>query len=239
MTGYDKKDPQTIQAMFNSIAKDYDRTNAVLSFSLHRRWNRALVDNTLAKKQPERFLDLCCGTGEIAYEFLARTSHVSNAYMLDFSEQMLECAKNKAKDKNLGPAAIHYLKADAQAIPLPSDSINCATMAYGIRNIKSPLLCMQEVYRVLTTGGVFGILELTKPENPLLRMAHSIYLHTCFPVLGKILTSNKEAYRYLCNSIHTFIPPKDLEKMLVDAGFKNIQRKPLSGGIATLLIGEK
>lgn len=239
MTMYDKNDPQSICAMFNSIAKNYDRTNGILSFQMHKLWNQKLINEAILPAHPISYLDLCCGTGAIALEYLRQTKHSRKVYMLDFSSEMLQCAKHRAYSNQVKQHDITYLQADAQSIPLPDHSIDCATIAYGIRNVKNPQLCLEDVYRVLKTGGTFGILELTRPTNSLLRMGHWIYLRTLFPVLGKILTSNKDAYRYLCNSIHTFIPPEKLEALMASAGFKGIRKVSMTGGIATIVIGKK
>jgi demethylmenaquinone methyltransferase/2-methoxy-6-polyprenyl-1,4-benzoquinol methylase len=238
MSDYNKNDPVTIQNMFNSIAKQYDRTNAILSFRMFKRWNRILIDKTITPAKPEVLLDLCCGTGAIAFEYLKKKQDPIKVYMLDFSEGMLEYAKSQARHHEIDHHNIHYLHADAQTIPLLSNSVNCATIAYGIRNIKEPNLCIKDVYRVLKPGGTFGILELTQPCNRFMRFGHSIYLKHCLPILGKMVTSNKEAYRYLCNSIHAFIP-ETLKQEMEAAGFKNVHQFSLFGGVATILVGTK
>lgn len=235
---YNKNDPQTIQVMFGSIAKQYDKTNAVLSFQLHRLWNRKLIQKVIGNASPSNFLDLCCGTGEIAFGSLKKCPTPCRAFLIDFCEEMLSCAKAKAQNLKLDRHDISYIQADAQQIPLPENSIKYATIAYGIRNVKDPGKCINEVYRVLKTGGKLGILELTQPKNPFLKFGHNIYLKNILPLMGKLLTSNQNAYQYLCNSIHTFIKPEDLENLLKETGFTTY-RYPLTGGIATILIAEK
>ncbi|MBA3815688.1 MAG: bifunctional demethylmenaquinone methyltransferase/2-methoxy-6-polyprenyl-1,4-benzoquinol methylase UbiE [Parachlamydiaceae bacterium] len=245
MTSYNKNDPTTIQEMFNSIAENYDKTNAILSFQMHKRWNQTLIEKTLIASHPDSILDLCCGTGAIAFEYLKQISVQSHdpapskIYMLDFSVEMLAFARKKAEAENLNRYNITYLQADAQSIPLPDNTIECATIAYGIRNVKLPQQCLKDVYRVLKKGGTFGILELTQPTNPLLRLGHGLYLRTILPVMGKIFTSNENAYRYLCNSIHSFIQPEALKDLMRAAGYVEIRSIPLMGGIATILIGKK
>lgn len=236
---YNKNNPETISAMFDSIAKNYDRTNAVLSLNMHERWNSTLINQVLIPAKPKVILDLCCGTGAITFKYLRRLSDPVKAYLLDFSEGMLECAKERASSLPLKTHDLNYLKADAQDIPLINESIDCVTMAYGIRNIKDPKKCIKEIYRVLIPGGCVGILELTQPKNPLMRLGHTLYLRIFLPILGKLFTSNKEAYQYLCKSISTFIPPEELKAIMTTAGFHHVESKSLLGGIATLLIGKK
>jgi demethylmenaquinone methyltransferase / 2-methoxy-6-polyprenyl-1,4-benzoquinol methylase len=238
MLEYDKNDPATIQKMFNSIARQYDRTNEILSFRLCKRWNRTLIDKAIVPAKPEVLLDLCCGTGAIAFEYLKKIHDPVKTYMLDFSEEMLQCAKISAKKHAIEHHNIHYLHADAQTIPLLSNSVNCATIAYGIRNVQDPRRCIKDVYRVLKHGGSFGILELTQPGNRFLRFGHSLYLRRFLPIIGKMVTSNKEAYRYLCDSIHAFTP-EELKHQMESVGFKEIKQHPLFGGVATVLVGVK
>lgn len=238
MPTYHKNDPHTIQSMFNSIAKHYDKANSILSFQLHKKWNRQLVCQMLLPYS-HRFLDLCCGTGDIAFDYLQRSQSSCRAYLLDFSSNMLSCAKGKAAVLNLKRHEIKYLEADAQNLPLSSNSIDCATLAYGIRNIKDPDRCLQEIYRVLKPGGRFGILELTQPKNPFLRFGHRLYLKAFLPVFGKWITANQDAYQYLCNSIQSFILPEELENKMRSYQFIETSCIKLTGGIATILIGQK
>lgn len=239
MVEYNKNSPETIQAMFGSIAKNYDRTNAALSFQMHRYWNNRLIGMMSQNGTPSAILDLCCGTGEIGLGLLKNEEAPKKLYLLDFCNEMLLCAKDKADKMGIRNSEIAYLHADAQKVPLPDSSVDCATIAYGIRNVKSPATCFGEVFRVLKPGGSIGILELTEPSNSLLRAGHQLYLRTVLPVVGKLLTSNQEAYRYLCNSIHNFIKPTELESVLRQSGFVDTSRTPLMGGIATIIHGRK
>jgi demethylmenaquinone methyltransferase / 2-methoxy-6-polyprenyl-1,4-benzoquinol methylase len=233
---YDKNQPETIQEMFSSIAKGYDRTNAILSLGLHRYWNRALVKR-VTQGLDTTLLDLCAGSGDIAYTYLKSHSTPQRAILIDFCPEMLACAKEKAR--KLQWHQISFIQADVQALPLENQSVTNATMAYGIRNVKDPKKCFEEVYRVLAPGGCFGILELTQPTHPLIRSAHAFYLKRILPLVGKWLTDNREAYRYLCNSIQAFISPIALEQMLRDVGFKETALQRLTFGTATLIFGRK
>ena len=236
---YNKNNPETIQQMFGQIAKRYDRANAVLSMQMHKLWNAELVRQMNHQHQPHRLLDLCSGTGDIAIGFLKKSQIPLHAILLDFCPEMLECAKEKIRSLQLIDHQIDYMQADAQKLPLEDDSVDSVSIAYGIRNVKEPSLCFKEVYRVLKPGGIFGILELTKPKNPVIRFGHGLYLRTMLPLLGKWVTSNQGAYEYLCNSIHTFIPPDHLEYLIREAGFDKTGQKPLAFGTATILLAQK
>lgn len=236
---YQKSDPKTIQSMFNNIARRYDFTNAVLSFRMHKSWNQRLVNEVIKPDTSHTLIDLCAGTGDIAFEYLKVASNPCHAHLIDFSSDMLACAKEKSKKNTMQRHTINYIEADVQTIPLPSAIADAATMAYGIRNVKNPKVCIEEAYRLLKPGARFGILELTQPKNAIMKKGHHLYLKYLLPILGKWLTSDQEAYRYLCNSIHTFIAPEEIEKILKASGFVKTRCIPLSGGIATLIVGQK
>lgn len=238
MKKYSKEDPSSIQAMFGSIAKHYDKANAILSLQLHKNWNAKLI-RALAKTNGTSLLDLCAGTGDIALMWLKGSHQRRTAYLLDFCGEMLECAKQKAKLYELDQHDISYLQGDAQNIPLKNCSVSCVSIAYGIRNVKDPINCIQETFRVLQPGGMFGILELTQPRNPILRFGHSLYLKAILPFIGRWMTSNEQAYQYLCGSIHSFISASELEKILIKSGFQKTKCIPLFGGIATMITGFK
>lgn len=236
---YRKDSPATIQSMFNSIAERYDLTNSVLSFSLHRYWNNALVHHVQKSgKNGKIVMDLCSGTGDIAFNYLKKASTPCEVYLIDFSSEMLAQAKEKGK---LIPSShqLHYIEADVQELPLADGCVDCATMAYGIRNVQDPARCMREVSRTLREGGCFGILELTRPRSSLLRWGHRFYLRTLLPFLGKWLTENESAYQYLCQSIETFSSPEKLEELLKNNGFVKTEIHPLAGGVATIILGYK
>lgn len=243
MQQYDKNRPESIQSMFGDIAASYDKTNAILSFQLHRLWNGQLIKKTIPQRKlanEQNLADLCCGTGAISLPWLASQEVGQKAYLIDFCPEMLECAKHKSAALQLDQKhAISYIQADVQQIPLPDDSIDYATMAYGIRNVNSPLKCMHEVYRILKKGGQFGILELTEPQSKIISWGHKFYLKTALPIIGKAFTNNGDAYKYLSQSIQAFVKPLELKGMLEAAGFKEILVHPLSLGIATLFISKK
>lgn len=237
LQAYNKQDPNSIRTLFASIAKRYDVGNAALSMRLYKRWNRQLVDKIRAHGESKELLDLCCGTGDIALAYLKQVQKAPETiYLIDFCAEMVEFAKQKLAGQTVD---LHYIVGDAQEIPLPSASVDAVTIAYGIRNVANPIRCITEVFRVLRPGGRLGILELTRPANPLMRFGHSIYLKTMVPLVGRLLTSNRQAYEYLQRSIQRFIPVQDLQQMLVEAGFVNTSVTPLCGGIATIVVGDK
>jgi demethylmenaquinone methyltransferase/2-methoxy-6-polyprenyl-1,4-benzoquinol methylase len=225
---YNKNEPETIQNMFGSIAEDYDRANLVLSFGLHKYWNETLVREIGPKR---KVLDLCAGTGDIAKAFL-NIFPGTEITLVDFCPEMLEIAKKKVSGGE-------FIVGDAQKIPLPDASKEAITIAYGIRNVKQPLVAFQECYRVLQPGGVLGILELTRPDKKAFKLSHHLYLKTLLPILGKFVAKDKKAYSYLAQSVRNFSSPVELEKELLSVGFRSVHKRILTFGTVTLLIAHK
>jgi demethylmenaquinone methyltransferase/2-methoxy-6-polyprenyl-1,4-benzoquinol methylase len=236
---YTKEQPDTVQRMFSSIANRYDRGNALMSFSLHRLWNRLLVKRVVDGASEGLLLDLCAGTGEIAYTFMQRTKRKGRAILLDFCPEMLQCARDKAVENHFDASALTFIEGDAQVIPLGDNSVDFVTIAYGIRNVQDPEKCLSEAFRVLKPGGRLGILELTRPKSRWLNMGHKIYLKTMLPLVGKLFWSNDGAQAYLRSTIQTFIDPAQLSELMRRAGFGTVAAEPLTGGIATVLTGDK
>lgn len=235
-TCYDKKTPETIQEMFGTIANDYDRANAVLSFNLHRYWNRQLVKSALMHSSGNRYLDLCSGTGDIALDIAKNNHEPAEVTLLDFCKEMLDIAKHKADGFKHNLSFIH---GNAEELPFLDNSFDCITISYGIRNVSDTHKCIEECYRVLTKSGHLAILELTVPTNPLMKLGHQCYLKGLLPLIGKLVTKNQEAYEYLCSSIHSFVSPKNLGQTIYEAGFDKVRTRSLTGGIATLITAKK
>lgn len=215
-----------IKEHFSSIAPHYDKVNGLLSLGLHKKWNQALID----KIQGEHLLDLCAGTGEISFGYLRKNPR-AHAVLLDFCPEMLAIAQKKGASFK---ERFKILCGDAQEIPFPEASFDVVTIAYGIRNIPDPHRCFKEVFRVLRPGGMFAILELTRPENPLMRYGHRLYLKTMVPWIGKKVTKNEEAYCHLSTSIESFLARDAIKALYKETGFKfSLEQRKLMG-ICTL-----
>ena len=238
-TRYESQAPATIQQLFGQIAKRYDLTNSLLSFGLHRVWNRRLAQKIL-ERTPTCVVDLCCGTGEIARAFLTQSQRTSvQITCVDFCPSMLALATDKLAPWAARGHQLTYVVADVQQLPLPDGLFDAATMAYGIRNVASPDLALQEAHRVLRDGGQLAILELTRPRSAILKFFHRGYTRWGIPLLGSLTTSSRAAYCYLGQSIQGFLDPVDLAKRMETAGFGDVEIVPLLGGAATLLVGTK
>ena len=238
MNSYTKKRPQSIKKLFNNIAKRYDLANLLISFGFSSSWNKKIVQKALEKSPPEfTMVDICSGTGEVAFNCLQNSTKASSAYLVDFSDQMLKIAQNKGV--KYAQHKINYVEADAEKLPLADEIADFATIAYGIRNVRTLANCFNEARRVLKPNGKLVILELTRPKSKLLRFLHKLHLKCFIPIIGKIVASDKNAYRYLCSSVQSFSCPAEIKQKLADAKFNKIESTSLLGGIATITTGYK
>lgn len=220
------KRPETIATLFDGIAPVYDKINALLSFNLHKRWNRKLAS---ALPEKGHLLDLCAGTGAISKELLKRKT-LEKVTLLDVSAGMLNLARSSLRDHRAD-----FIQGDALDLPFNPHHFDGVAVAYGIRNLPSLEKAFTEVRRVLKPGGTFAILELTRPRG-FLAPFHALYLKAWVPLLGKLASGKGEAYHYLSNSVETFIPVERISEQLEETGFKLHKKISLLRGCATLFL---
>lgn len=236
---YDKSNPKSIALLFDDIAKNYDLGNSLMSWNIHTRWNKKLVEKLFSNTPTEHFLDLCAGTGAItesAFKYHKKSKmSLPKTTLVDFSENMLKVAKSRLENRH---PFIEFCCHDAEDLPFANDTFDRVAIAYGIRNVNDVDKCFDSVFRTLKPGGVFGILELVKPKNSLLQKLHGLYLKMLIPLIGKFCTSNKDAYEYLNQSIKNFSVSTIVQK-LQRAGFSDIEAIPLTFGTASLILCKK
>ena len=233
---YSQQSPKSIQELFNLIANRYDQVNSIMSFGLHHVWNKQLVKRSLKiANQPEFCLDLCCGTGAISHILKKQAPYIKQFSLLDFSSEMLHIAEKKFQED---PRFI-FFQEDACDLPFPSKSFHLITVAYGIRNVESTYDCFSEAYRVLKKSACLAILELTCPSSFILQNLHAFHLKYIVPQIGRFVTTQKTAYKYLSSSIQDFVSPSYLTNQLQQVGFTEHHVIPLTGGIATLILAKK
>lgn len=220
-----------IQSFFDAIAGRYDFLNSLLSFRLDESWRKRSA-SLLLRGNEKTILDLGTGTGKFLKAFFKKHSF-EKALGVDFSESMLEKAR-----KDLGEKA-EFINADFHNLPFSEESFDLIVSAFALRSVKDIPQFMRSSFRILKPRGRIGILCLTRPENRILRWAHAIYLNIYLPLMGRLISGQKEAYLFLSQSIQSFQDPSDTLHMMENAGFKNVYAVSLSGRIATLFAGEK
>lgn len=215
--------------MFGSIAWRYDLANHLLSCGIDFYWRKRAAE-IVAAWRPDKIVDLATGTGDLA---LAISKRLPNADItgVDFSEHMLAIARRKG----LRDAVV----ADAMRLPFTDASLDCVTVAFGLRNMEDYGAALREMCRVLNNSGHVLVLEFSLPRLSILRAVYRFYLHRCLPLLGSILTQTKGAYDYLGDSIEEFPAGTAMLRLMEANGFVRATAEPLTGGIVTIYTAEK
>ncbi len=228
---------EKIQAMFDQIAPSYDRLNHLMSLNVDKLWRRhalkEIVDGT-----PQQILDVACGTGDSTISVAAAAGDGSLVTGVDISEGMMALVMEKAAHEGVHDR-IRLQVADGENLPFPEGSFHRVTCAFGIRNFEHKELGLKEFYRVLKPGGKAVILELSVPQNRLVRWFYDLYFMHILPWIGGRISGNREAYRYLPASVHAFPAPKVFLRMMRTAGFGAVRHKSLSLGLCRMYVGEK
>ncbi len=219
--------------MFGRIARRYDRTNTVLSFGQDRRWRRVAVKRT-GLGAGDQALDVACGTGPLTRMLARRVGPTGSVVGSDFTPEMLEVARQRESPKDGG--AITYEQADAQALPFEDERFDAATIAFGIRNVDDPVLGLSEMRRVVRPGGKVVVLEFGQPRGPV-GAGYRFYSRRVMPIIGGLLTGDRAAYEYLPRTAAAFPAGDDFVALMQKAGFKDVAREPLMGGMVWCYTG--
>jgi demethylmenaquinone methyltransferase/2-methoxy-6-polyprenyl-1,4-benzoquinol methylase len=229
------EEPQ-VRAMFDRIARVYDRMNSVMTAGLHHKWRSRAVD--LAAVRPgDRVVDVACGTGDLSLELARRVGSSGAVVGCDFSEQMLVLAREKAaKAAGLG-ADVRFEWANALELPYADDEFAAATVGFGARNFSDLERGLSEMRRVVRPGGKVVVLEITTPTRPPLSTFYRVWFDKVVPSLGRF-AGDSDAYTYLPSSVRRFPGPHELAATLERAGLTNIRYVLTAGGIIATHVGE-
>lgn len=225
-----------VQAVFESIARHYDRMNDILSFRRHKAWRRFAM-RKMNVKAGETAIDLCCGTCDWTIS-LARASGTGRIVGLDFSENMLRLGREKAKREGL-LGQIELVHGNAMNLPFPDNHFDHATIGFGLRNVPDYLRVLQEMRRVVKPGGKVVCLELSKPEWQPFKSIYYFYFERMLPLIAKWVARRYEQYKWLPESLADFPGRRELADLFRAAGLADVEAHSLSGGIAALHIGVK
>src|SRR6516225_9111382 len=203
-----------VDDVFHSVANRYDLMNDLMSGGLHRAWKDALVTAVnKASARPFALLDLAGGTGDIAFRVVEAGGSGTRAAVVDINTDMLAVGRARAAERGLDDA-IAFVEGNAEALPLPDRSYDAVTIAFGIRNVPRIAAALSEAYRVLRIGGRFLCLEFSTVDVPGLAALYDLYSFNLIPALGRAVTDDAEAYRYLVESIRRFPRPDAFADMM-------------------------
>lgn len=225
-------DEPQVRAMFDRIARVYDVMNSVMTAGLHHRWRTRAAD--LAQLSPgARALDVACGTGDLALELADRVGPGGEVVACDFSERMLELAREKARDR----PTIRFEWGNALELPYADDEFAAATVGFGVRNFSDLERGLAELVRVVRPGGRVVILEMTTPTRPPLSWFFRVWFDRVVPVLGR-LAGDSDAFTYLPSSVRRFPGPVELAATMERSGLRDIRYVLTAGGIIAIHAGE-
>jgi demethylmenaquinone methyltransferase/2-methoxy-6-polyprenyl-1,4-benzoquinol methylase len=225
-----------VNDLFAAIARRYDLLNDLQSFGLHRRWKRRVA--ALAAAAPgARALDLCCGTGDIAFVLARRGAETTG---LDFSPQMLEVAESRRlKNSKLKTQNLKFIQGDAQQLPFPGSSFDIVTVGYGLRNLASWERGLDEMFRVARPGARLIVLDFGKPLNALWRKIYFTHLKLSVPLIGWLFCGNAQAYAYILESLKHYPAQLAVAEKMRALKLANVRVINLLGGAMAINYGEK
>lgn len=223
-----------VRAVFDSVAPRYDLMNDLMSFGIHRLWKAEMVA-WLNPRPGQRMLDVAGGTGDVALLALPKLTPAAGGGVVvcDANPQMLELGRARAIDQGI-LSGIEWLGGDAEALPFADRSFDLYTIAFGLRNVTRRERALAEARRVLKPGGRFLCLEFTPSVAPIVQPLYDLYSFQFLPLLGRIVTGDRDAYAYLAESIRRFPPQGELAEMMTAAGLDRPKYRNLTGGIAGL-----
>jgi demethylmenaquinone methyltransferase/2-methoxy-6-polyprenyl-1,4-benzoquinol methylase len=226
---------EQVTKMFDTISKDYDGLNRVISFGIDIKWRKKVVE-IVKKQQPKTILDIATGTGDLAIN-LAETS-AEEIVGLDISPGMLEVGKEKIKAKQLDNR-VKMIIGDSENMPFEDNTFDAITVAFGVRNFETLENGLKDILRVLKPGGTFVILETSVPTKFPFKQGYKVYSKFILPSIGRLFSKDKTAYKYLSESASVFPYGEALNNILRNIGFINVEDKPQTFGVATIYTASK
>ncbi len=228
---------ERVKGIFSSIARKYERFNAVSSLGAYKRWLAGMVSRA-GIAPGDDVLDIAGGTGDVTFA-VARTDHPAHIQCTDLVPEMLDVARMHYADGAADGVHVDFDVVDAQDIPYADASYDVVTMAYGIRNIPDRPRALAEVLRVLKPGGRLVCLEFSTPPNGIWRALYRFYLKHLIPFWGGLITGDRDGFVYLARSIRAFPDQQGLADMMRSAGFRNVTWRNYTGGIAAVHVAIK
>ena len=224
-----------VRSLFDNIAYRYDLLNHLLSGGIDLYWRRKAIQ-TLVHHKPKRILDVATGTADFA--LAAMKLRPERVIGVDISEPMLEIGRKKVAQRNL-TEKIRLAAGEAENLMFGANSFDAALVAFGARNFEHLDKGLSEIYRVISTGGKIVVLEFSKPKTFPFKQLYFFYFKNILPFVGRIISKNKEAYRYLPETVMNFPDGEDFLARLRRVGFSSLMEQQLTFGIATIYTGVK
>ncbi|TLP80951.1 bifunctional demethylmenaquinone methyltransferase/2-methoxy-6-polyprenyl-1,4-benzoquinol methylase UbiE [Maribacter sp. ACAM166] len=226
---------EQVTKMFDTISKNYDSLNRVISFGIDIKWRKKVVE-ILRKEQPDSILDIATGTGDLAIALV--NTGAKKIIGLDISPGMLAVGKEKVKDKNLDNN-IEMVVGDSENLVFDDNSFDAVTVSFGVRNFETLEIGMSEILRVLKPNGFLVILETSVPTKTPYKQGYKLYTKYILPLIGKLFSKDDSAYGYLSESASVFPYGENFNNILREIGFIDVTNKPQTFGVASIYIAKK
>lgn len=220
-----------VEQMFDNISENYDGLNRVISLGSDIKWRKKVI-KMVGDTKPNAILDIATGTGDLAIQF-AESTNAEKIVGLDLSEGMLSIAKKKVSGKPISQK-IEFIQGDSEALPFEDNTFDAITVSFGIRNFENLEVGLSEILRVLKSNGIFVVLETSVPSKFPFKQGYNLYSKNILPLIGKVFSKDKVAYKYLSESASTFPHGEKLNNILGEIGFKNVENHPQTFGVATI-----
>jgi len=226
---------EQVTKMFDTISKEYDGLNRVISFGIDVKWRKKVVA-IVTKQNPESILDIATGTGDLAINLIK--TKASKIVGLDISPGMLDVGRQKIIKKGL-ESYIEMVLGDSENLSFQDDTFDAITVAFGVRNFENLEKGLTEILRVLKPNGIFVILETSVPTKTPYKQGYNIYTKRIMPLIGELFSRDKVAYSYLSESASVFPYGETLNNILRKIGFINAKALPQTFGVATIYTATK
>lgn len=239
-----------VHEVFETVATSYDKMNDAMSFGIHRIWKDIFIQR-LSPTHGTQLLDVAGGTGDIAFRFLkylknlppsssdAERAASSKVTVCDINQAMLDVGRKRAEMLGFTGPQIDWLQADAENLPIESNTFTAYTISFGIRNVTHIDKVLDEAYRVLKPGGRFLCLEFSHVNNEELKWVYDQYSFQMIPVMGQVVAGDWKSYQYLVESIRKFPNQEDFKDMIQCAGFSCVTYENLTFGVVAIHSGFK
>ncbi|QDU67048.1 ubiquinone/menaquinone biosynthesis methyltransferase [Engelhardtia mirabilis] len=221
-------DPSQVRPMFGRIARHYDLLNWLLTAGIDRRWRAAAVE-AAGPLEGAVAVDACCGTGDLT---LALAGAGARTIGVDFTPQMLTRARTKCSERR-------FMQGDALKLPVADGRADVSTVAFGIRNVADRLEGLREMTRVVRPGGRVVVLELSTPPGAVLGGLYRLYFTRILPLIGKLISGDGGAYRYLPETVLAWPKPEEFAREMAQAGLVDVEYRLLTRGICALHVGRR
>jgi len=231
----DQSKKEQVEQMFDTISKDYDGLNRIISFGIDVKWRKKVI-RLIKERDPKQILDIATGTGDLIISLAE--SEAEQLIGLDLSDGMLEIGRQKISKKDLD-GRIEMIQGDSEAIPFENNSFDAITVAFGVRNFEHLEKGLSEIYRVLKPGGIFVVLETAVPTKTPYKQGYTIYSKYILPVIGRLFSKDPKAYKYLCESASVFPFGERFNNILRKIGFKDVKDLPQTFGVASIYTASK